>query len=198
MEIDQGPGLTNYLTKHKGNLSLLNFSLTLWYPFLSEFIKGWESLALLSKHLHLSPWKDNKMKEIQKGHLYELGVFVCLFSSDCNKAHVVLDIRHSPTQWFLSPQHDWHFPFYSKTQITDNQSGLCLPPKVSRSLLTGGFSQCQPESQNCWGSTERREDPQRHGKEWWNETILNSSRHFYGFCFVYANEDWMWLESKLL
>lgn len=78
VEIDQGPGLTNYLTKHKGNLSLLNFSLTLWYPFLPEFIKGWESLALLSKHPLLTPWKDNKVKEIQKGHLYELGVFVCL------------------------------------------------------------------------------------------------------------------------
>ena len=29
VKIDKGPGLTNYLTKHKGNLSLLNFSLTL-------------------------------------------------------------------------------------------------------------------------------------------------------------------------
>lgn len=67
VEIDQGPGLTNYLTKHKGNLSLLNFSLTLWCPFLSELIKSWASLALLSKHLLLTPWKDNKVKEIQKG-----------------------------------------------------------------------------------------------------------------------------------
>lgn len=129
VDIDQGPGLTNYLTTRKGNLSLLNFSLTLWCPFLSELIKSWASLALLSKHLLLTPWKDNKVKEMQKGHLYELGVFVY---SDCNKAHVVLDIRHSPTLWFLWPQHDWHFPFFSKTQIIDNWSGLCLPPKVSK------------------------------------------------------------------
>lgn len=40
VDIDQGPGLTNYLTTRKGNLSLLNFSLTLWCPFHSELIKS--------------------------------------------------------------------------------------------------------------------------------------------------------------